>query len=138
MFSSSAFGNYVPLLCQAKRGREGGPGLSERPGDGGRGLVDRAAGPATVLGSVAPALLNAAEPQLPRGAVRVRYRRLAAGMAVTDGLAALVAFLSAYQINHGLRLPPGDFLAVMVVSAFTWIGLFAWFDLYGVHRLAPP
>ena len=100
--------------------------------------MDRAPGPTTVLGSVASAFLHAAERQIPPGAVRVRYRRLAAGMAVTDGLATLTAFLSAYWINHGLRLPPGDFLAVMIVSAFTWIGLFAWFDLYGVHRLAPP
>src|SRR5437588_12289572 len=132
MFSSSGFGNYVPLLCQAKRGREGGLGLSDRNWGRRKRAMDRATGPGTVLGSVGPPFLHAAEPELPAGAVRVRYRRLATGMAITDCLASLAAFLIAYQINHGLRLPPRDFLAIMIVSAVMWIVLLAWFDLYAV------
>src|SRR5437763_4642418 len=93
-----------------------------------------------MFGSVAPPLLEAVQPASApvSNAVRERYRRLAVAMATTDAVAAFLAFVAAYEVRHGLQgLPSANFLFLTAVSVLVWVGLFAGFGLYGVHRLAP-
>ena len=100
--------------------------------------MDRAVGSGDLLHAVADPVLEVGTGERARSTgVRAQYRRIGMSIAATDGLATLLAWLIAYQIQSGLHRPPADVLSVIAICPFLWIAIFAGFGLYSVHRLAP-
>ena len=65
-----------------------------------------------------------------------KYRRLARFIALTDWLAILAAFSLAYVLRFGLTQPHPDFVLVTLLAPPLWVGLFAGWRLYAIHRYA--
>ena len=68
---------------------------------------------------------------------RQQYRRLAYMTAATDTLSVLAAFAVASLVRFGPHLPPLDLVLVGALAPFAWVGIFALYRTYEVHRLAP-
>lgn len=64
------------------------------------------------------------------------YRRIAAGMAVTDALCAVAAMVAAYELRFDLSAVGPDSLLVIVLAPVVWIAVFHGFSLYSPQRLS--
>ena len=76
-------------------------------------------------------------PAAPARTTASGYRKLSAGMAMSDLVVVLASFLASYGIRFGFSQGYFDFLAVMVVAPPAFIGIFAAFRLYSAHRFGP-
>ncbi len=81
-------------------------------------------------------LQSPAEPAAPIGGTSRRYARLAVLIALTDGLAILIAMLVAYLVRFGPHATRLKFLIAIVLAPPAWIAVLAAFRLYGTHRFA--
>ncbi len=96
---------------------------------------------ATVPGVVSRAAAALARPAAGEASSRVSgittaSRRIGYLMVATDSLAILAAFLFAYRLRFGWHTPAMGFVLTMATAVPVWIGIFAAYGLYAVHRHA--
>jgi exopolysaccharide biosynthesis polyprenyl glycosylphosphotransferase len=70
---------------------------------------------------------------------RGRYRRIAAGLAMSDALCVVVALVSSYYLRYpAAELMPLRETIVIVLGPLLWLGVFHTFDLYAPQHLSAP
>lgn len=83
-----------------------------------------------------PSPIATTRSRLWRNTLAARYRMIAAGMAVTDGVGAAGALLLAEIVVERRAPPPSLLLPVLALAPFVWMTCFHAFGLYGVRNLS--
>jgi len=99
--------------------------------------VDRAALPG-VVSRAAAALARpvAGEVSARASGISNAYRRIGYLMVGTDSVSILAALLFAYRIRFGWHAPAIGYAVTLATAVPVWIGIFASYGLYTVHRHA--
>jgi exopolysaccharide biosynthesis polyprenyl glycosylphosphotransferase len=112
----------------------GHPAVSPAPTDvaGNGGYGSHAIAAPDVDGLIAPAAPGTS----PRRPLSRRYRKVAIGLVVTDGMCAVIALFVAHLVLLGWAQPKQGLLWLMAIVPVVWIASFHAFGLYGVRHLS--
>jgi exopolysaccharide biosynthesis polyprenyl glycosylphosphotransferase len=67
--------------------------------------------------------------------VHRQYRRVTAGLVISDALSLTTAFVAAYLIRFQATIH-GPYIALGLTAPLLWIGIFRMFSLYSPHRIS--